>query len=196
MEIEKIDFNNKTHRLFCEFILQKHSDVFFNDDFKIENLLGVFQNNIGHSFIFFKDKRPYGLIWALPDDPGTYQIGVVTDKEHNFFLNIKILRTFVRYMFETAKANKLKCEIIVYNTKAEFGARCCGFRKEGILRGEIRKKGVPFNMLRLGMIKEDWQKGISINRNFIKKTIQKMRTEKWEKAAVHQPAQQHRLTKD
>jgi hypothetical protein len=62
MQIEKLDFNNKIHRLFAEYIIQKNAKYFLNDYISAGGLLTLLRDVIKHKFIFFTEKQPYGRL--------------------------------------------------------------------------------------------------------------------------------------
>lgn len=178
MKIEKLNFKNEQHRLFAEFLILKNAKYFLNDYLTAEMLLARLRDVIKYLFICFDNGKPYGIIWADHEAYNMFQVCALTDKEHNFFKNKNIFESFVKIMFEVVNADKLKAEILVFNTSAEFTARACGFKKEGILLGETRINGKPLNMLSLGLLKEEYQRGIKIARADLKNIANKIKSTK------------------
>lgn len=158
MKIECLDFNNNEHFAFLNYLINYNKMEFINDNLTGQELLNILAQTPEPIFIVYVDNEPYGIIYAEYSLCKIVTLHACTGSKKNFFVNLKILKYFIKYLFETEKILKIKTEVLVYDNNAEFVARCLGFRKEAILREEIFKNGKPQNMLLLSLTKSEYEK--------------------------------------
>ena len=158
MQIKVLDFNNREHFEFINYLINYNAKEFLNDDITGQMMIDKFANSKEPIFIVYVNNKPYGIAYVETASCKNCILHACCGKERNFFTNIKIGKAFIKYLFDTVKVNKIKLEILVYDTNTEFVARCLGFKKEGVLRAEIYKNGKPQNMILLALTKDDYLK--------------------------------------
>lgn len=158
MDVRLLKFDNKEHLIFLNYLINYNRMEFLNDCLSGQELLNVLSQAKEPIFIVYENNEPYGIIYAEYSLCRIVTLHACSGKKRNFFTNLRILKYFVKYLFETIGVLKIKVEVLVYDNNAEFVARCLGFRKEAILREEIYKKGKAQNMLLLSLTKSEYEK--------------------------------------
>jgi len=156
MQIQVMNFNNREHFEFINYLINYNAKEFLNDDMTGQMMIDLLSQPNRPVFIGYLNNKPYGVIYVELSMRKIATIHACCGKERNFFTNIKVMRAFIKYLFETVKVNKIKIDVLVYDTNAEFVARCVGFRKEGVLREEVMKNGKAQNMILLSLTKSDY----------------------------------------
>jgi len=159
MKIKVLDFQNKEHFNFLNYLINYNSIEFLNDNLDGQTLINLLSGGDYPVFIVYVKNQPYGIIYAELSTCKIATLHACCGKERNYFINVNIMKKFLQYLFETLKLAKVKIEILVYDKNAEFLARSLGFRKEGVLREEVYKKGKAQNMILLALTKKDYFAG-------------------------------------
>lgn len=123
-------------------------------------LINVDEKNIGLVNFYNIDNVNQRAYWAYYIAENGYQgkgIGKLVE------LNM------LKYCFDVLKFNKLCCEVFCFNDMVIKLHEKFGSKVEGILRNHIQKNNKYFDIVTMGILKEEWQ---LIKTNHIFKTIE------------------------
>lgn len=123
---------------------------------------GIFGDSGRRYWIIRCDERDVGLV-------NLYDIDLVNRKcSWAFYLGEEGLRgrgvgAFVEYsvlswVFDRLNFRKLWCEVLAFNEPVVKMHRRFGFIEEGRFRGHILKASQPTDIVRLGILKEEWER--------------------------------------
>jgi len=65
--------------------------------------------------------------------------------------------TIIRYVFEELRLNKLCGDLLSFNEAVINMHKNFGFKQEGILRQHIIKNGIPYDVVCIGLLREEWE---------------------------------------
>ena len=82
-------------------------------------------------------------------------------------VGFKIEYNIINYVFETLKLNKLVCEVFTFNDGVIRMHELFGFRREGYFRQHVKKNGRYEDVVRLALLKTEW----NMVRDMMKKRI-------------------------
>ncbi|MEA3272477.1 MAG: hypothetical protein U9P90_02310 [Patescibacteria group bacterium] len=159
MKIEKLDLLNKKHNeIFYEFY-KNNENSYKEDTLKSIDFINQIERslNIATAFIYFFNDEPCIIFYACPDIRKNYTLTVFSSKKINFYLIVKCLKSFLKYLFSDKEANKIKVYVNLRETKTEFLYRYTGFVKEGMLRAEKFLNKRPIHLINLALTKRDFE---------------------------------------
>ena len=67
-----------------------------------------------------------------------------------------VMRVILRYAFTELNLNRVTLNVFEYNPRAIRSYEKAGFRHEGRMRGPINKEGKRWDMLYMGILREEW----------------------------------------
>lgn len=120
-----------------------------------------------------KDKsKKYWIIQFEETDIGLISIDNIDEKNKNASWAYYIADTSFRgkglakkleyniynYVFEKLKLNKLWCEVLSFNDIVVKIHEKYGSKVEGVLRQQIKKDGKYYDVVRMAILKEEWDK--------------------------------------
>jgi len=69
------------------------------------------------------------------------------------------IRTLLRFAFEELNLNRVQLDVFDFNERARRCYRRCGFREEGILRQAHYAEGRYHDVVRMAILRSDWESG-------------------------------------
>lgn len=69
------------------------------------------------------------------------------------------IRTLLRFAFEELNLNRVQLDVFDFNERARRCYRRCGFREEGILRQAHYTEGRYHDVVRMAILRSDWESG-------------------------------------
>lgn len=107
------------------------------------------------------DNQPVGVtsITAIDKKNGTCTRGtyIAVQEKRSFELITSVYASQFDFVFDELALNKIEIQVFAENKNVVILSKKCGFKEEGILREHIRKAGVYYDVVQLGMTKADWE---------------------------------------
>ena len=72
-------------------------------------------------------------------------------------LGAKVEFNVLEYVFNVLKLNKLRCEVMTFNSKVISMHEKFGFRREAYYRQHVKKEGVWQDVVGLAILKQEWE---------------------------------------
>ena len=106
-----------------------------------------------------KDGRHIGNcgLEAIDRDNRTATLGIFIGERdcHGKGLGEEAVRALCGYAFDELDLRKIRLDVYTTNPGAERTYARVGFRREGLLREEVFRRGKPLDVIRMGLLKED-----------------------------------------
>lgn len=106
-----------------------------------------------------KDGRHIGNcgLEAIDRDNRTATLGIFIGERdcHGKGLGEEAVRALCRYAFDELDLRKIRLDVYTTNPGAARTYARVGFRREGLLREEVFRRGKPLDVIRMGLLKED-----------------------------------------
>jgi RimJ/RimL family protein N-acetyltransferase len=106
-----------------------------------------------------KDGRHIGNcgLEAIDRDNRTATLGIFIGERdcHGKGLGEEAVRALCGYAFDELDLRKIRLDVYTTNPGAERTYTRVGFRREGLLREEVFRRGKPLDVIRMGLLKED-----------------------------------------
>lgn len=131
--------------------------------------------NIEAQIAWFKrqENNPNAYFWIIEIDGTPAGVSSITEINHangtctrGTYIAVKAKRSFETitriyatqhdFLFGTLGLNKIEIQVFKENDGVVKLNKLCGFTEEGILRQHICKHGVYYDVVNLGMLKEEW----------------------------------------
>lgn len=114
-----------------------------------------------YQWIIEVDSMPVGVTGISDIDKinerCTRGIYIAVKEKRSLDLIVDIYSTQFDFIFYQLKLNKIEVEVFKENRGVVKLNKMCGFIEEGIKRQHIKKNGKYYDMVMLGMTKEDWE---------------------------------------
>lgn len=72
-------------------------------------------------------------------------------------LGVEAIRRLTRHCFEDLGLNRVGAEIFAFNERSIRAFEAAGFRREGVLREQVRRGDVRFDEYVYGLLRSDWE---------------------------------------
>ncbi len=104
------------------------------------------------------DGVPAGVVSLTGFDGNLVHTGVyIAEKsKRSIKLIVYIQWNLYRFSFDVLKVNKVCEEVFEANKDVNRILDMCGSKKEGILRNQVLKKGIFYNIVCRGILKDEW----------------------------------------
>ena len=120
------------------------------------------QNVIWLGIALKQDERLIGSITLRgiqgKDRKGDFGIKIGVKEEWNKGYGTEATKLIVRYGFETLNLNRIFLRVFEYNLRAIRAYEKAGFRREGLLRQDEYRMGRYWDVIVMGLLREDWDK--------------------------------------
>jgi UDP-4-amino-4,6-dideoxy-N-acetyl-beta-L-altrosamine N-acetyltransferase len=135
-----------------------------------ENRIGPEEHRRWFESALQDSTRKYWVIVCDDEDVGLANIYNIDERHRRcywaFYLASSNIRgkgvgSFVEYfvlrhVFDELGLNRLCCEVLCFNEAVVHMHKKFGFTEEGVLRQHIIKDGQPFDVVTLGILREEW----------------------------------------
>lgn len=121
--------------------------------------------------VFTSDKKRYWIIQLDSEDVGLVSITDIDRLNRSCFWAFYLASPSVRgrgvgsfveysiitYVLDELGLNKLCCEVLTFNNVVIDMHKSFGFKQEGLFREQIFKQGQFYDVMRLALLKSEWQ---------------------------------------